>query len=170
MFGFFFIGLLNSLMGWSPGEFNLFLMLVILSVCGFLFELFCVYHMVKPLKISFKKIFVFTIFMRFIAFCLSFFKLPLAGILGLLFAELKIENSDVMMFSALLMSALILSFIKIMVAISYFKTLSRSRIIGWLLLSNIIGYLLPFYFVYHAFAYNWEAGPVLLLMSLFMRT
>jgi len=169
MFGFFFIGLLNSLMGWSSGEFNLFLMLVVLSLVGFLFELFCVCHMVKPLKISFKKIFVFTIAMRFIAFCLSFFKLPLAGVLGMLFAELKIENSDIMIFTALLLSALILSFIKIIVAISYFKTLSRSRISGWLLLSNIVGYLLPFYFVYHVFAYNWEAGPLLLLMGLFMR-
>jgi hypothetical protein len=157
MFGFFLYALFSVYSGWSPGEFDQVLLLLFVSCIGFICELYCVCQMVKPLHISFLKIGVFTLAMRFVAFCLSFFKIPLAGVLHLLFEELKLENSYIIFFIAVLISALILTFIKVVFAASYFKSLPRKRIIKWLLLSNIVGYFLPYYLIWFVFMQNWEA-------------
>lgn len=157
MFGFFMYAVTALYAGWSPGEFNQFLLLLFISCIGFIFELYCVYQMVKPLNVSFLKIGMFTLAMRFVAFCLSFFKIPLAGALHLLFEELTVESIYIRFFIAVLISALILTFIKVIFTASYFTSLPRQRIIKWLLLSNIVGYFLLYYLVWFGFTQNWEA-------------
>lgn len=113
-------------------------------------DLFCTYKMVMPLKVTLKTILLFVLSLKVIELITGFFKPILIWVLGsILYVTSQGHSSPSLekLYSILLilLTTLIIALIKIIVARSYFTSLSLTRTIKWMLLASFIGFFLPHY-------------------------
>ncbi len=128
---------------------------ILIILFGFAFwslivDLFCVYKMVKPLKVTLKTIILFVLSLKVIELITGFFKPILIWVLGsILYVTSQGHSSPSLekLYSILLilLTTLIIALIKIIVARSYFTSLSLTRTIKWMLIASFIGFFLPHY-------------------------
>lgn len=150
LFGFMGYLILGRYLSFSKYYYNtILIMLLIFSVWGLIIDFFCTYKMVKPIKVTFRTIVLFIFSLKIIEFFVSFLKLLLPLVVGSCFLVACNQGSkfleNIFTFILIFLMSAILALIKIVIAQSYFTSLSPNRVIAWMLIASFLGFFVPHY-------------------------
>lgn len=132
--------------GISKYDYAVLFTLFVFAVWSLLVDFFCTYKMVKPLKVTLKTIFIFVLSLKFIELITGFFKPVLVLVLGSVFlvvTQVKAPSEKLFAFILINLATVIITFIKIIVARSYFTALPRKQVIKWMLIASFVGFFVP---------------------------